>query len=252
VPLLQRPPAGESDQWTDAVGTDGVRAKPGGDIRPWLLRAGMLRAATSAYGESLLVREAYNTRPTLRVVQSPKAAYASWVGLPFADARPPMVPISSMVAEVGGVEAGNPEPDLSGAVAGIVIDEWTEVVPRRFERHNPAAPDDPPTLVDVTTTTGLAVHANGPGARPPQAILLAMTPDGGDWTADRMVQVLDEAFALARMRCVTLEQIPFAGRYLPALYFRDWSLQGEPIIEWVKISATMDKANALSYLKVSS
>ena len=47
--------------------------------------------------------------------------------------------------------------------------------------------------------------------------------------------MLDEALALARMRGVTLQQIPFAGRYLPALYFRDWSLQGEPVIDWVKV-----------------
>ena len=48
-----------------------------------------------------------------------------------------------------------------------------------------------------------------------------MTPDGGPWTSERLVDVLDETLALARMRCVTLQQVPLAGLYLPALYFRD-------------------------------
>ncbi len=130
-----------------------------------------------------------------------------------------------------------------------MLDEWTEVIPRRLERRPSGDPDAEPELVDVATT-GLAVHANAPGARPPQAILLAMTPDGGNWTADRLVQVIDEVLALARIRGVTLEQIPLVGRYLPALYFRDWSLQGEPAIDWSKLVVEMSAADNLPYLKV--
>src|SRR4029453_9657177 len=132
--------------------------------------------------------------------------YASWAGLPFPDARPPMVPLASMVAEVAGASVGDPEPDLSGAVAGIVLDEWTEVVPRRLERREPPDPEAPPELIDVTTT-GIALNANAPGARPPQAILIALSPDGGGWNGDRLVNVLTEAMALARMRTLTLQQI---------------------------------------------
>ncbi|MGI8457661.1 MAG: hypothetical protein ACR2LI_06080 [Propionibacteriaceae bacterium] len=244
LPVLLPPPAGEADLWADAIGPGGVHVAPGATIRPWLARSGTTRAATSAYGETLLVREAYGSGPRLRVVQAPAAAYGSWVGLPFPGGRPPMVPISSTVAEVVG------DGDLAGSVAGLVLDGWTEVVPRRLERGDPLAPDEPPTLVDVTTT-GMAVHANGPGARPPQSILLAMTPDGGHWTADRLLAVVDETVALARIRCVTLPQIPFAGRYLPALYFRDWSLQGEPVVAWARLATEIFTPRAaLSYLAV--
>ena len=61
----------EPDLWADAVGPAGVTARAGADIRPWLARAGTLRDATSAYGETLLVREAFGRRPLLRVVQTP-------------------------------------------------------------------------------------------------------------------------------------------------------------------------------------
>jgi hypothetical protein len=249
VPLLLPPPAGEADLWAGAVSESGVRAKPGADIRPWLVRAGALRSNTSVFGETLLVREALGRRPLLRVVQSPAGAFGTWAGLPFPDARPPMVPLASMVAEVAGASAGDDEPDLSQAIAGIVIDAWSEVVPRRLERRDPKDPEVAPELVDVTTT-GIALNANAPGARPPQAILIALSADGGGWTGERLVHVLHEVLALARMRAVTLQQIPWAGCYLPALYFRDWSLQGEPVIDWVKVATEFRVDDALKFLAV--
>lgn len=235
VPRVLPPPAVEADLWAGATGASGVRARPGAEIRPWLARMGALRANTSAFGATVLVREAFGRSPLLRTVQTPCAACKTWIGLPFPDGKPPTVPISSMVVEVAGAVAGGAEPDLRGAVAGVLLDEWTEVVPRRIERRDPKHPEQPPEIVDVTTT-GLALNANAPGARPPQAILIALSPDGADWTGDRLARVLEETLALTRMRPLTLQQIPFIGRYLPALYFRDWSLQGEPVIDWSQIA----------------
>jgi hypothetical protein len=246
VPRLLPPPAGEADLWSGAVGPQGVTAKAGAEIRPWLLRAGAVRSATSAYGEALLVREMLGRRPLLRVAQSPAGAYGSWVGLPFPG-DPPTVPLTSMVAEVVGAASGDPEPAIDGALAGVVIDEWTEVLPRRLKKGDPSDPDAVPTFSDVTTTA-IAVNANGPGARPPQAILLALSPDRGAWTDDRLIKVLDEAFALAQMRTLTLQEIPWIGRVLPALYFRDWSLQGEPVIDWNVVATKFNPNEAIKFL----
>jgi hypothetical protein len=52
------------------------------------------------------------------------------------------------------------------------------------------------------------------------------------------------------MRCVTLEQIPYAGRYLPALYFRDWSLQGEPVLDWNRVATAFDVNYVAKFLEV--
>jgi hypothetical protein len=231
------------------LGPGGVRPRPGADIRPWLARTGVIRNAANAFGETLLVREGLDRRPLLRGVQFPAAAFGSWAALPFPDGRPPMTPLTSVVAEVAGAAAGDAEPRLDQALAGVMLDEWTEVVPRRLERRDPAHPDDPGELVDVTTT-GLAVNANAPGARPPQAILLALSPDGGDWTGDRLVNALDEAMKLARMRTITLQQLPYAGRQLPALYFRDWSLQGEPVIDWAMVAQEFSLEHVQKFLAV--
>jgi hypothetical protein len=160
-----------------------------------------------------------------------------------------MVPLASMIVEIAGVVAGDPEPVLDQSVAGIVLDEWTETVPRRLERRDPNDPDAAPELVDVTTT-GIALNANAPGARPPQAILIALSADGAGWDGERLVRVLDETLALARMRTITLQQLPYAGRQLPALYFRDWSLQGEPVIDWGRVATEYTSASAAKYLAV--
>jgi len=207
----------------------------------------VLRGNCSAFGETLLVREAFGRGALLRAVQSPAGAYGTWAGLSFPEGKPPMMPLANMVVEIAGAVPGDPEPDLSRAVAGMVLDEWTEVVPRRLERRDPKNPDAAPELVDVTTT-GLAINANAPGARPPQAMLIALSADGAAWDDDRLVRVLDETMALAQMRTITLQQLPYAGRQLPALYFRDWSLQGEPVIDWGRVATEYKAANTAKYL----
>lgn len=247
VPRLMPAPAGEQDLWTDAVGPGGVTAQAGAQIRPWLQRAGALRKPTADYAETLLVREALGRAPRLRVVQSPAGAFGRWAALPF-EGDPPTVPLASMVVEVVAA-AGGAEPSLSGALAGLVVDQWTEVVPRRLKKTDLAQPDAPPTFADVASTA-VAINANGPGARAPQAILLALSADGAAWDDQRLVDVLDETLALARMRTLTLQDIPFVGRMLPALYFRDWSLQGEPVIDWSQVATMFDPNDTLTHLAI--
>lgn len=248
VPRVSPPLPGEADLWSGAVGPGGVTARAGAHIRPWLQRTGAFRKPTCAYAETVLAREALGRAPWLRVIQSPAGAFGRWAALPF-EGDPPVVPLASMVAEVVGAGAAGAEPSLAGAVAGLVLDEWTEVTPRRLMKTDRAHPENPPTFSDVTSTA-VAVNANGPGARPPQAILLALSADGAAWTDERLVAVLDEAFALARMRTLTLQQIPFIGRMLPALYFRDWSLQGEPVIDWAEVATMFDIGETLKHLSV--
>jgi hypothetical protein len=248
VPRIFPPAPGETDLWSGAVGPGGVTARPGAHIRPWLQRTGGFRKPTYAYMETVLVREASGQAPWLRVAQAPAGAFGRWAALPF-EGDPPGVPLASMVAEVVGVDAAGAEPSLAGAIAGLVLDEWTEVVPRRLKKTDRAHPEAPPAYSDVVSSA-VAVNANGPGARPPQAILLALSADGAAWTDERLVKVLDEAFELAKMRTLTLQQIPLIGRMLPALYFRDWSLQGEPVIDWAKVASNFDLNEVLKHLVV--
>lgn len=248
LPLILPPPLDEVDGWAAAVRAGAGLARPGADIRPWLWRWGGVRPAAGRWGEVLLVREAMGTRAPLRVVQTPAGAHPGWIGLPHPQGRPPSVPVSSLVIEPVGRARADGSPMIEGALAGLVIDDWTEVVPRRLERHaDPADPASPLSTVDIATTA-IALNANAPGARPPQAILLALSPDGADWDDARLVAILEETLRLARMRTLTPADIPFVGRQLPALYFRDWSLQGEPVIDWLKALAEARPESSLKFL----
>jgi hypothetical protein len=69
--------------------------------------------------------------------------------------------------------------------AGLLLDEWTEVVPRKHE------------------TTGVTFHYDAPNSEPPQALLLVVTPEiTGSWKWDHLVAALNETLELAKSRAV--------------------------------------------------
>lgn len=74
--------------------------------------------------------------------------------------------------------------------AGLLVDDWTELIPNRQE------------------TAALAVHFDRPNSEPPQALLLAVSPRlEGAWRWEDLLAVLGETLDLARVRAVEPEQI---------------------------------------------
>ena len=75
-------------------------------------------------------------------------------------------------------------------LAGLLIDEWVEVVPSASE------------------TTAMVFQFDQPDAAPPQSLLLAVPPDlGPGWTLWTLQQVLLETLDLARLRVVDPEAL---------------------------------------------
>ena len=100
--------------------------------------------------------------------------------------------------------------DPGGPLAGIVVDVWAEVIP------------------SVEHTAGVAFHYDAPGARPPQAIVLAVHPDEAPerWNLDYLVETVQETASLARLRAVGLRELDglvglVPGLFLPNNYTRD-------------------------------
>lgn len=189
-------------------------------IRRWLLDLASVRPGLAKYTETLLMGDATSSSPgagrSLRIAQlavSATAGTATWLGLPLPDASPsPDQPVTDVVLDAPSGYDG------TSAIAGIVVDEWGEQLPRRH-------PDG-----SATITTGLAVNANAPGSRAPQAILLAISADGSRWSSDGLVSLITETRELARLRAVTLERITTPSPILPAIQDQSWSLQGEPTL----------------------
>jgi hypothetical protein len=209
-------------------------------IRRWLLDLATVRPDLAKYTNTLLVGDATTGAPgagrALRIAQlapSGTAGASTWLGLPLPDGSPsPDQPVTAIVLDAPTGFDG------STAVTGFVVDDWVEQLPRR---------DSDGT---ATITTGLAVNANAPGARAPQAILLAVSPDGSRWSTDGLLAVLHEVRELAGIRGVTLERIVTPSPILPAIQDQSWSLQGEPTID-LRLLATgiADLAKMPAYVK---
>lgn len=105
---------------------------------------------------------------------------------------------------LGGLEAVGEDTLL----AGLVCDEWVEFIPDRFQ------------------TAGISFHYDAPGARPPQSILLALPPtlQQENWQFDQVLDVLHEAWDLAKIRAVRPKDLDggigalLPGNYLPQNY----------------------------------
>jgi len=89
----------------------------------------------------------------------------------------------------------------AAATCGLLLDEWTEVIPAHDE------------------TAGLSFHYDRPGSEPPQTWLL-VTPARmqGRWQWADLVGALEETLALARLRGVEPVQVDDTAyaRFLPA------------------------------------
>jgi hypothetical protein len=82
------------------------------------------------------------------------------------------------------------------------VDAWAEVIP------------------STDHTSGLTFHYDAPGARPPQAIVLAVhpEPDPERWDLDTLLDTVNETAALARLRTLSLKETGAFAALLPALY----------------------------------
>ena len=73
---------------------------------------------------------------------------------------------------------------------GLVLDEWIEMVPDRERR------------------TGIAFHYNQPDARPPQSLILAVSPETkGKWDAENLFLTVKETIEMAKNRMVEPEHL---------------------------------------------
>ena len=93
--------------------------------------------------------------------------------------------------------------NLQQSFAGLMFDEWTDVLPAR------------------TATTGVAFHFNQPDTEPPQVMLLAVCPsESGNWRWEYLTLTIFETIERAKKRLVTFEQLkqnPALDHLLPAV-----------------------------------
>lgn len=80
-------------------------------------------------------------------------------------------------------------------------DGWTERLPARH------------------TTSGVAFHFDAPSSNPPQAVLVAVTPnDQSGWSEALLQRTLIETMENAQLRAVTGDELEDFGHHLPAIF----------------------------------
>ena len=197
--VLSRFAAANADELQKAL-ADSTKVQ-GGDpfaATTWLHRMARVREGAARLNAALNYSEALKTGEKLKlsVAQLPYDANDRWVGLPLqAGQILPGGKLSLAVQSAALVDVRQP-------LAGLLIDEWVEVVP------------------NATETSGISFQYDQPNAAPPQTILIAVPPQVDlPWTVWSLQQVLMETLDLARIRAVDPDALDEVGHYLPALYF---------------------------------
>jgi len=143
----------------------------------------------------------------LKPLQLPFHAGDHWVAVEFPAVLPEQIgqegvfyPQSEFVSLVQCLPGGSFDP--AADQCGLLIDEWSEVIPGPIE------------------TTGIAVHYNQPSTEPPQVLLLALTPEiTGQWTWAKLEGILHDTLERAKQRAVEPDLLNGTayGHLLPAV-----------------------------------
>ena len=233
--------SGGIDAWGSAFAAvpEGADAAP---LRRFVTDQASVRDGVRRLLEAQMLAEAAGVAPMLRagqMVGGNGSAPRRWIALPLAAGEP--TPTASVV---GTVVASSSAFDAGAPLAGLVVDQWIEVLPVRETRGEGAA-----AVVNARHTSGIAFNANAPGARAPQVLLVAVSPDGARWNVDSVLGVLQETLELARLRLVTLERTNGIARVLPALYEQSWSLQGEAVLNLHYVDKIAQMDSLATFLK---
>lgn len=204
----------------------------------WARRNGSVRPAVRTWHELLLLTGASSGKsPALAAAQSPVAKGEAWIGGRFAAADRP-VARQNIVFHVPSPLSG------SGKLAGIVFDEWVEVLPgsdalaatKRPGKKEKAGKGEPPP--PESELTGLSFHFDRPDAKAPQALLVAVPPDPRrGWTGDTLALAVRDTLELAKLRAVDLGDLPLMAGVLPGIRIASQSPLGLLAFDyWEKLS----------------
>jgi hypothetical protein len=165
-------------------------------IDTWLHGVARVRDKMHAWEQTVLMTGALRvTEPALNALQLPVIPGDAWVGLDFKAGQ-------ALDTERLLYAAHFASPfDKTGRQCGLLLDEWTEIIP------------------GDSVDTGITFHYDRPNSEAPQAMLL-VTPAQfrGTWQWNDLVDALNETLDLAKRRAIEprhIYEMPYAP-FLPA------------------------------------
>jgi hypothetical protein len=172
----------------------------------WVADLGAVRAATRrlavALQDSAALSGPAGADPGWIVLDPLRGS--AWVATLGAAALDAGATATTVLAQAPGAAATASRFAPGSRLSGLVVDDWTEVVP------------------EAQAATSLTYQADAPPARAPQAVLLGVVPDTAHgWDVDTVADLVLEAMDLTRLRTVDAETGAWAGRMLPAVLLPD-------------------------------
>lgn len=176
-----------------------VRAEPDA-VRRWLQAMWRARAPLERWRRVSLYAGTLGVPPRAQVAQLEPSPHGRWCALPLQRSgtgdsfvAPPSGCVTLCRLSLGELPAGR--------WSGLLLDEWSEVIPNDRE------------------LTGIGFHYDDPGAEAPQVVLVAVPPVAGQrWTRDTLFDVLEDTFERAQVRAGDAALLGSLSRVLPALY----------------------------------
>jgi len=195
-------------------------------VDEWLHGVSCVRPLVHDFEMVRIMADAVADTPlALSPIQLPFRASDSWLGVQYP---PDTAILHDTVSMVQHLPQGF---TAAGAQCGLLIDEWVESAPTRAE------------------VTGIAFNFNAPNSAPPQALLLAVTPnETGSWQWDDLVDSVLDTFRRAKLRAVEPDQIgnlPGIGTLLPAVMAEFSTSRGSVSLDYsFNLSAIRDQVLA--------
>jgi hypothetical protein len=188
----------EIDQSRGAINARLAHLDDAFPVDTWLYGLARVREKMRAWEQTVMLADAFDTatKPALDPLQFPFVANEPWLGLDFP------APDFKIPGERLLYTASFSVPfNKSVPQCGVLLDEWTEVIPG-------------PEL-----DTGLAFHFDRPSNEAPQAMLLVTPSDQREkWIWSDVVDALNDTLDFAKRRAVEPDQMhgtPYP-RFLPA------------------------------------
>jgi len=173
-------------------------------VDDWLYGISRVREKLYHLENTILHIEGFNgSTLAITPAQFPYRENDYWLGMQFPSMNPDTeepftIDEDKLLYTSIYTETFNP----SGPQCGLLLDEWTEVLPARQE------------------TIGMTFHYDGPNSEPPQVLLLA-TPSNlrQAWQWDDLVNTLHETLDMAKKRAVEPDHVDKTvySRYLPPI-----------------------------------
>ena len=165
-------------------------------VDDWLYGVARVRGKIASWENLTMLAEAFTDRAPLNLtpLQLPYQPNDSWLALSYPETR-------ALDGDNLLYTAYAPGLDPTQSQVGLLVDEWTEVIPAEQE------------------TTAMTFHYDRPNCEPPQTMLLVTPPVfTGAWLFDNVVAAMHEALELARLRALEpdlIDQTQYT-HFLPA------------------------------------